>query len=128
MEDRWLKRLRKKAKRGDRGWPVATVAYYGFDDVRACKVVAAIVRHDGADAEPLKTWFSETGDVRSEPAINQAIIEFIAEHGALSVAMASRLMGCPHEEDVDYTGQWCPDPRCAYWFRRDRFTRKLVDG
>ena len=30
-EDRSLKRLRKKARKGMRGWPVATVAFYGPD-------------------------------------------------------------------------------------------------
>ena len=29
MEDRSLKRLRKKARRGLRGWPLATIAFYG---------------------------------------------------------------------------------------------------
>ncbi len=29
MEDRFLKHLRKKARKGLRGWPIATVAFYG---------------------------------------------------------------------------------------------------
>jgi hypothetical protein len=29
MEDRFLKRLRKKARKGLRGWPIATIAFYG---------------------------------------------------------------------------------------------------
>jgi hypothetical protein len=29
MEDRFLKRLRKKARKGVRGWPIATIAFYG---------------------------------------------------------------------------------------------------
>ena len=35
MFERARKRLTKKAKRGFRGWPVATVAFYGPDDRRA---------------------------------------------------------------------------------------------
>ena len=35
--DRLLKRLRKKAKRGMRGWPVATIAFYGPDLTRPPK-------------------------------------------------------------------------------------------
>ena len=31
MEDRFLKRLGNKAKKGFRGWPMATVAFYGPD-------------------------------------------------------------------------------------------------
>jgi len=29
VEDRFLKRLRKKARKGLRGWPIATIAFYG---------------------------------------------------------------------------------------------------
>jgi hypothetical protein len=29
IEDRLLKRLRKKARKGLRGWPLATIAFYG---------------------------------------------------------------------------------------------------
>ena len=125
MEDRWLKRLRKKGKRGHRGWPVATVAYYGYDGTRACKVVAGIIGHEGAEAEPMKQWISEDGDVRTDPAINQEIIEFIADNGALSVVMAGGLMGCPHQTGIDYDSDWCPDPRCTYWVGRDRYTGRM---
>jgi len=27
---------------------------------------------------------------------------------------------------IDYEGQYCPDPACAFWHGRDRFTHKLV--
>jgi hypothetical protein len=42
-----LKRLRKKAKKGQRGWPVGTVAFYGPDLARASKVAVGIVRGKG---------------------------------------------------------------------------------
>ena len=42
MQDRFLKRLHKKAKKGlVRGWPVATIAFYGPNLSRATKVAAA---------------------------------------------------------------------------------------
>ena len=37
------KRLTKKAKKGFRGFPVATVAFYGPDDRRASKLAVGIV-------------------------------------------------------------------------------------
>ena len=37
------KRLGKKAKRGFRGFPVGTIAFYGPDDRRATKLVAAVI-------------------------------------------------------------------------------------
>ena len=38
MEDRFLKRLRKKARKGMRGWPMATIAFYGPNLSQATKV------------------------------------------------------------------------------------------
>jgi hypothetical protein len=43
MEDRFLKRLRKKARKGLRGWPIATVAFYGPNLSQATKVTVGIV-------------------------------------------------------------------------------------
>ena len=40
------KRLTKKAKKGFRGFPVATVAFYGPDDRRASKPTLSIARED----------------------------------------------------------------------------------
>jgi hypothetical protein len=38
MEDRFLKRLRKKARKGLRGWPIATIAFYGPNLSQATKI------------------------------------------------------------------------------------------
>jgi hypothetical protein len=120
-----LKRLRKKAKRGMRGWPAATVAFYGPDASRATKVVVGIVPSEHEDVGKLGKWAVETGDVRNDVAIAAAMLEFMEEHGVLSVVMSDGLMGCPHQEGIDYEGEWCPDPACAYWYKRDRFTGKM---
>ena len=37
------KRLGKKTKRGFRGFPVGTIAFYGPDNRRATKLVAAVI-------------------------------------------------------------------------------------
>jgi hypothetical protein len=50
MIERARKRLRKRAKRGLRGYPVATVALYGPDETRATKLTVGIV--PAADATP----------------------------------------------------------------------------
>jgi hypothetical protein len=41
--------LKKKARRGFRGYPVATVAFYGPDNTRATKVAVGIVPGEGAE-------------------------------------------------------------------------------
>jgi hypothetical protein len=123
MQDRFLKRLRKKAKKGLRGWPVATVAYYGPDLSRASKVAVGIVAYEGAEPQ-MRSWLLETGDVRLDPDIAAEIVGFIEVYGALSVAMSDGIIGCPHEEGVDYEGEWCPV--CEFWHGRDRFTGKRL--
>ena len=57
--ERARKRLDRKAKRGLRGWPVATVALYGPDDRRATKIAVGIVPTEGAEVTDLHRWLLE---------------------------------------------------------------------
>jgi hypothetical protein len=99
------------------------VALYGPDDTRATKAAVGIVAAEDAEPEALERWFSEERDVRSNPAIQSDILRFIQSHGARTVVMTDRIIGCPHEEGVDYPeGQACP--RCPFWAHRDRWTGK----
>jgi hypothetical protein len=59
------------------------------------------------------------GDVRNDPRIAEEMLEFMARHGVLSVAITDRIIGCPHQEGIDYQGPWCPV--CEFWKGRDRF-------
>jgi hypothetical protein len=78
-----------------------------------------------ADPLTLERWFSEDQDVRNDPAIAHHILAFIEQHGAKSVTMADRILGCPHEEGVDYPeGQICP--QCPFWAHRDRWTGEVI--
>jgi hypothetical protein len=54
MVERARKRLRKRAKKGLRGYPVATVALYGPNDTRATKLTVGIVPAEDADATDLR--------------------------------------------------------------------------
>ena len=123
--DQLLKRLRKKSKRGMRGWPLATIVFYGPDANRATKVAVGIIRHESAEPE-LRDWKLIHGDVRKAPEVAEEMLAFMEANGVLSVVMTDGLMGCPHQEGVDYGGEYCPDPACAFWHGRDRFTGKLV--
>jgi len=124
LANRFHKRLSKKARQGFRGWPVATIAFYGPDLSRASKVAVGIVAFEGAEAEDMTSWFSDEADVRHDPLIGQQIAEFIESHGVRSVAMGGGIIGCPHQEDIDYEGEWCPV--CEFWKGRDRFTGELL--
>jgi hypothetical protein len=124
-DERFLKRLGKKAKKGQRGWPVATVAFYGPDASRATKVVVAIVPSQDAETQVLHTWKTKAGDIRHDVGVAREILEFIEERGGRSVVMTDGIIGCPHQQGVDYDGEWCPV--CEYWRRRDRWTGKMIE-
>jgi hypothetical protein len=124
-EDRYLKRLRKKARKGMRGWPVATIAFYGPNLTQATKVAVGIVPSANAEVEELRDWKADRGDIRADPGIAREILEFVEAHGVLSVAMIDGIIGCPHQEGIDYDGERCP--ACEFWRGRDRFTGKRVD-
>jgi hypothetical protein len=118
-------KLRKKAEKGFRGYPVATMAYYGPDDSRASKVVVGIVQTEGSEPEPMQKWYSESGDVRNDDSIMEAISSFLRMQAVKSVAAVDRVIGCPHEEGVHYPeGGKCP--ACPFWANRDRFSGKVL--
>ena len=58
MIERARKRLSKTAKKGFRGWPLATVALYGPDDSTATKLTVGIMPAEDAEATDLRRWFS----------------------------------------------------------------------
>ncbi len=117
--------LEKKARRGFRGYPVATLAFYGPNDERASKVAVGIVAAEGTEAHPLERWLSEQGDVRNDPTIGEQILAFIRQHDAKTVVVSDRIIGCPHEEGTDYPeGEVCP--RCPFWAHRDRWSGEVV--
>ena len=119
------KPLHKFTDRGFRGYPIATVAYYGPDNKRATKVAVGIVPNEHEQPSEFKRWFSEMIDVRVDAEINSQIISFIKFHGAKSVVVAYKIMGCPHEEGKDYPeGSVCP--KCPFWRNRDRFTGEII--
>lgn len=119
-----LKWMSKNAKKGFRGYPVATIAFYGPTEKVATKVVASIVLDEDAGADAMQKWYSE-GDVRHDDAILAEIKEFMETQGARSVAMPERIIGCPHEEGIDYPeGEDCPT--CPFWKSRERWTGERI--
>ena len=123
MKDRAKKAIIKKSKKNFRGYPVATVALYGPTDKKATKLVVAILENENVDSEYIKKWFSET-DIRHDFHAFDEAMEFIKEHEAKSVSMLDRIIGCPHEEGIDYPeGTSCPE--CPFWEGRDRWSGEL---
>jgi hypothetical protein len=96
--ERNKKKIANKARKGFKGHPLATIAYYGPTDKKATKVTVSIIAKENADPEPMKSWFSEA-DVRND--------------------------GCPHQEGIDYPdGEVCQE--CTFWKGRDRWTGERI--
>ena len=116
----------EKFRPGFRGYPIATIAFYGPDDKLATKVVVAVFLSKTDDPDFLERWFSKNGvDVRQDAEIGEQILAFLKLHSPRSTIMTDRIIGCPHEEGVDYPeGKSCP--HCPYWAGRDRFTHERV--
>ncbi len=113
--------LRKRAGRPFRGYPAVTVAYYGPDDALATKAVAALVPSKGAEPTEVRSWQTGPGDARRDPLAGDEILVFARRHGAASLIVSERIIGCPHQEGVDYPeGEACP--ACPFWRGRDRWT------
>jgi hypothetical protein len=126
-DSRARKWLDKKARRGVRGYPVGTIAFYGPDSRLATKVAVGIVPAPESEPAELRRWVVETGDVRTDETVSTEIVMFLREHDVRSVAMADNMLGCPHEEGIDYPkGEVCP--HCPYWAGRNRWTGKLELG
>jgi hypothetical protein len=123
-QGKYKKTLTKRVRKGQKGYPLATVAFYGPDNTRASKVVCSIIAHEDADSELMRKWFTN-GDARTSETILGELLASIEERGARSVAMAETLLGCPHEEGIDYPrGESCP--HCPYWKHRDRFSHERL--
>ena len=121
----FAKAVQRKAKQGFRGYPVATVALYGPDDRQATKLAVGIVVDESDEPVDLRRWLSEASDLREDPVVEKELVEFIRGHTVRSVVMADRIIGCPHEEGIDYPeGEVCPE--CPFWAHRDRWTGEVI--
>ncbi len=113
------------ASRGFRGFPIATVAFYGPDNKRASKVAVGIVMAEDQAPVALERWFSDRTDVRHDPEIGAQVTAFIQLYKVKSVGISDRIIGCPHEEGKNYPeGESCPE--CPFWAGRDRFTHETT--
>ncbi len=120
MAESHLKPLIKKSKKGFRGYPLATVAFYGPNATTASKIAVGIILTEGADPTDMRRWIVEGGDIRFDVNVARELIEFIRGNGVLSVVMTDGIIGCPHEEGADYPeGTHCQ--KCQFWAGKNRF-------
>jgi hypothetical protein len=94
--------LGRKVKQGFRGYPIATIAFYGPTVETATKIAVGIFKGENLEADPLERWFSQDSDIRSDTVIGEQIAAFIKAQEVRSVVVTDGIIGCPHEEGVDY--------------------------
>jgi hypothetical protein len=106
-------------------FPLATVIYYGPTASLATKLVASVIPRRDADPSAVRKWTTVAVDVRTDPVIAEELLAFLQEHRVRQTAMHDRIVGCPHEEGIDYPmGRACP--RCPFWEAIDRFTYEPI--
>lgn len=117
--------LRKRSQQGMRGYPIGTIAFYGPTDKLATKLAVGVISKADGEAEHLERWFSDRPDIREDVEVLDYAVAYLRKHGVRSVVLGERIMGCPHEEGIDYpAGEECPE--CPFWIGRDRFTGEFV--
>jgi hypothetical protein len=115
-----------KKRKGSQQQYAAVLAFYGPNDRRASKVVATIVKEGTDHIVELKRWVSGHTDVRHDEKIQGQIVAFLKQYNAKNVLYANRIIGCPHEEGLDYPkGEDCPF--CPFWAGRNRWTGEMKE-
>jgi hypothetical protein len=130
MSNLKLKRARdrynKRLKQGPRGFPAATIAYYGPNDKVATKVVVSLTNDPDSELAEIRRWTSDGADLRDDAASIDRIVQLLDKWRPKSVVSPDRIIGCPHEEGVDYPeGKACPD--CPFWRNIDRWTGERIE-
>ena len=92
-------------------FPIGVLAYFGPDDIHITKVVAVVIL-DKIKTPQYKSWKTESFETDTKVA--KEIGQFFLEHKVNEVVMTEGVVGCPHDEGVDYPpGQPCP--HCPFW-------------
>lgn len=107
-------------------YPIGTVALYGPDDQTATKIVVGIILTEGGEAAHIRRWYSDGSDIREDETVQTEVTAFLKEHNVRAVGAPEQILGCPHEEGIDYPeGSKCP--ACPFWANRDRWTGTIYN-
>ncbi len=105
----YLQHFRKVIQQGN--YPIGTLAYYGPDDQTITKIVAGVLP-DAKTNPILKTWYGK--GVAQNPETAADIGAFFQEHETQNIVMPEGVIGCPHQEGVDFpVGESCQE--CPFW-------------
>jgi len=72
----------------------------------------------------MRSWSTDAGDVRNDPVIAAELADWLRRQGVKDTISHDRIIGCPHEEGIDYQGPTCP--LCPFWAGRDRWSGERI--
>lgn len=81
--DKAKKRIAKQVKKGFKGYPLISIAYYGKDEENATEVVMSFTLEEGAQAQEER--FVSKKDAREDEVIQTTLIKVIDRANACSV-------------------------------------------
>lgn len=106
----WLeKRLGRKT-----GFPFASITFHGQDETSASKAQVSIFNEEDQGSPVVRTWAKDEGDLRDDLKFLQELVQLLKEQNVERIAMTNEIVGCPHEEGVDFPNGF-PCPECHYW-------------
>ena len=90
--------------------------------------MVGILRRPGQkNANPVRSWSIDAGDVRNDPVISAEVTDWLRGQRIMDTLSYDRIIGCPHEEGIDYPmGRACP--WCIFWAGIDRFTHEPISA
>jgi hypothetical protein len=99
---------------------IATYSEYGPTDNFCTKIVVGIVDKNSSNIIDMKKWFSDGQDIRLDLDIKNSVFQFIKRYNVYTTVSLGRIIGCPHEEGIDYSlGSECPT--CVFCHNKIRF-------
>jgi hypothetical protein len=92
-------------------YPIGTLAYYGPDNQTCTRIIASVINAPNAKPQ-FREW--QDIDVCENPQVASEIGDYFRLAGVKDVIMTEGVVGCPHDEGVDYSlGESCPE--CPFW-------------
>jgi hypothetical protein len=92
----------RRGRRSDQ-YPLASIAPYGPDTTFATKLLVSVLERPGQrNPSTMRTWTTQAVDVRHDPTIAAGVADFLREYGVKHTVTSDRIMGCPHQEGIDY--------------------------
>ena len=106
---------------------MATIAFYGPTDQIATKIAVGYTESEAREPDILARFVGDPeSDIRNDGEVQNEIAGLLEQHNVKSVVMPDRIIGCPHEEGIDYpSGETCP--KCPFWENRDRWTGEIIE-